>query len=103
MSSHAHLALDLGAESGRAILGVLKDERLTLHELHRFANVPQQFKTGSHWNLDALWDNVKESVKRASSFTADHDLNFVSVGVDSWGCDYGLIDADGAIIEPPHC
>lgn len=103
MSSDAHLALDLGAESGRAILGVLKDERLTLHELHRFANTPQQFKTGSHWNLDALWSNVKESVRRASSFTADHDLNFVSVGVDSWGCDYGLIDADGSIIEPPHC
>ncbi len=103
MSSHAHLALDLGAESGRAILGVLKNERLTLHELHRFANVPQQLNTGSHWNLDALWENVKESVRRASWFTADHDLKFVSVGVDSWGCDYGLIDADGAIIEPPHC
>ncbi len=103
MSSHAHLALDLGAESGRAILGVLKDERLTLHELHRFANVPQQLNTGSHWNLDALWDNVKESVRRASSFAADNDLKFVSVGVDSWGCDYGLIDADGVIIEPPHC
>ena len=103
MSSHAHLALDLGAESGRAILGVLKDERLTLNELHRFANVPQQLDTGSHWNLDALWGNVKESVRRAHSFAADHDLRFVSVGVDSWGCDYGLIDADGALIEPPHC
>lgn len=103
MSSHAHLALDLGAESGRAILGVLKDERLTLHELHRFANVPQQLDTGSHWDLDALWDNVKESVRRANSFVTENDLKFVSVGVDSWGCDYGLIDADGAVIEPPHC
>ena len=103
MSSHAHLALDLGAESGRAILGLLKNERLTLHELHRFTNVPQQLNTGSHWNLDALWDNVKESVRRASSFAADNDLTLVSVGVDSWGCDYGLIDAAGAVIEPPHC
>lgn len=103
MSSQAHLALDLGAESGRAILGVLKDERLTLHELHRFANLPQQLNTGSHWNLTALWENVKESVKLASKFAADNDLKFVSVGVDSWGCDYGLIDADGEIIEPPHC
>ena len=103
MAAQAHLALDLGAESGRAIIGVLKDERLTLHELHRFANLPQQLKTGSHWNLDALWENVKESVKRASKFAVDNDLKFVSVGVDSWGCDYGLLDADGAIIEPPHC
>lgn len=103
MPPNAHLALDLGAESGRAILGVLNDQQLTLHELHRFANVPQQLKTGSHWNLNALWDNVKESVRRASSFAADNDLKFVSVGVDSWGCDYGLIDADGEIIEPPHC
>ena len=103
MSPNAHLALDLGAESGRAILGVLKDEQLKLHELHRFANLPQQLNTGSHWDLDALWANVKESVRRASSFASDNDLNLVSVGVDSWGCDYGLIDADGAIIEPPHC
>ena len=46
---------------------------------------------------------MKESVRRANSYATDNNLNFVSVGVDSWGCDYGLINADGAIIEPPHC
>ena len=103
MSRHAHLAIDLGAESGRAILGVLEGDHLTLQELHRFANEPRRRPTGLHWNLDQLWADAREGARRAVIAAREQGADLLSLGVDTWGVDYGLIDADGRVIEDPHC
>jgi rhamnulokinase len=98
----AYLAIDLGAESGRAMLGTLGDDgRLALRELHRFSNTPQRLSTGLHWNLPDLWSNLLEGLRRAAAVSRDERLQLVSIGVDTWGVDYGLIDASGQWLGPP--
>ena len=95
-----YLALDLGAESGRAIAGTFDGERLTLHEVHRFPNVPVGRGGSSvHWDLPALFDEVKQGIATAVAQSSD---NLVSVGIDTWGVDYGLLDEEGALMGLPH-
>ena len=57
-----YLALDLGAESGRAILGVLDDGRLNLQQVHRFGNSPVRLPDGLHWDVLHLWDEIKVGI-----------------------------------------
>ena len=90
------LAFDLGAESGRAVLGTLDGRRLRIEELHRFANEPLREGRQLRWNFPALWDDVRLGLKRAESRpTLD------GVGVDTWGVDYGLVDGDGQLVCSP--
>ena len=93
-----YLALDLGAESGRAIAGTFDGERLSLREVHRFANVPVRRGESVHWDLPALFDEVKQGIAAAALFHCE----IVSVGVDTWGVDYGLLDADGRLMGLPY-
>lgn len=94
-----YLALDLGAESGRAIAGTFDGERLALREVHRFPNVPVRQGSSVHWDLPALVDEVKRGIaSAANAFGKD----LVSVGVDTWGVDYGLLDGDGTLMGLPH-
>ena len=94
-----YLALDLGAESGRAIAGTFDGERLSLREVHRFPNVPVRRGESVHWDLPALLDEVKRGVAAAAN-AFGKDL--VSVGVDTWGVDYGLLDGDGGLMGLPY-
>ncbi|MXY43276.1 MAG: rhamnulokinase [Dehalococcoidia bacterium] len=94
-----YLALDLGAESGRAIAGTFDGERLTLREVHRFSNVPVRQGESFHWDLPALFDEVKRGIAAAAN-AFGKDL--VSVGVSTWGIDYGLLDGDGTLMGLPH-
>ena len=94
-----YLALDLGAESGRAIAGTFDGERLTLREVHRFSNVPVRQGESFHWDLPALFDEVKRGIAAAAN-AFGKDL--VSVAVDTWGIDYGLLDEDGTLMGLPH-
>ena len=94
-----YLALDLGAESGRAISGTFDGERLSLREVHRFANVPVRRGENLHWDLPALFDEVKQGI--AATAALFHD-ELVSVGVDTWGVDYGLLDEHGTLMGLPH-
>ena len=94
-----YLALDLGAESGRAIAGTFDGERLSLREVHRFPNAPVRRDNSLHWDLPALFDEVKQGVAAAAN-TYNDDL--VSVGVDTWGVDYGLFDEQGGLMDLPH-
>ncbi|MCL2700953.1 MAG: rhamnulokinase [Phycisphaerae bacterium] len=103
MKSKAYVALDLGAESGRAMLGELRDGRLTLTELHRFTNVPVRLPTGAHWNLLELWHNVSVGVRKAAEHCRANGLELVSVGVDTWGVDYGLLTRSGELLGVPYC
>ncbi len=95
MPTH-HLAIDLGAESGRLMLGTLADERLTLEEIHRFPNTPIQAGTSLHWNVPRLFEELRIGLKKA----AERNLTYDSISTDSWGLDYMLFAPDGSVIEP---
>jgi rhamnulokinase len=89
-------AVDLGAESGRVVLGRLAEDGLHLDELHRFANRPLRTPTGLHWDIDALLAEVLTGLRRAvAAGRVD------GVGVDAWGVDYALLDANGKPAGPP--
>src|SRR5215831_14476062 len=91
-----HLACDLGAESGRIMLGTLADGRIALEEIHRFPNTPIEKDGHWFWDLEALLQGVKAGLKRAGA----RSLPISSVSTDSWGVDYMLLGADGSMIPP---
>ncbi|GAA2617204.1 rhamnulokinase family protein [Streptomyces axinellae] len=97
----AFAAVDLGASSGRVILGRPADGKLALEEVHRFENRPVRVHGTLHWDILALYRGVLDGLRAAgiSAGTAPGDL--ASVGIDSWGVDYGLLDADGALLGNP--
>ena len=94
-----YLACDLGAESGRLMLGSLKDGRLSLEELHRFPNVPIEDTVGRHWNVEALFTELQTGLALAGQ----RGLPISSISVDAWGLDYFLLDENGAVMEPTFC
>jgi len=96
--ANTYLALDLGAESGRAITGKLSDEGLTLTETHRFANTPVRLNDGLHWDVLHLWSDIKEAIGR-SSLESSNQLE--SIGLDTWGVDFALLDMNGALLSNP--
>src|SRR4029450_8300015 len=91
-----HLACDLGAESGRLMLGTLNDGLLALKEVHRFANGPVRRAGALHWDLPWLFEEIKVGLTRAS----DLNLPVSSISTDSWGVDYALFDDGDSILEP---
>ncbi len=94
-----YLAFDLGAESGRAILARFDGERLTLEEAHRFVNGPLRVLDSLHWDARRLFDEMKKGLAAAARLTGDR---LSSLGVDTWGVDYALLDGDGALLENPY-
>src|SRR5687768_58803 len=101
MAKQGYVAFDLGAESGRAMLAVLDGDRLELVEAHRFANVPQRLPDGLHWNLLELWANLVEGLKRCGNLARQRGVELVSLGVDTWGVDYGLLGKSGELLGVP--
>lgn len=97
MPARNFLAFDLGAESGRALLGTLDNQRLTLKELHRFANPMGRMNGHLHWNLLAQWEELKTGLRNAARTVPTLD----GIGVDTWGVDFGLIGADGSVLGYP--
>ncbi len=91
-----YLAMDLGAESGRAILGSLDGERLAIEEVHRFANPGVRVLGHMHWDALHLFDEMKTGLRKAASRRP------ASLGVDTWGVDYGLLDRSGGLIGNPY-
>src|SRR5215211_1970529 len=94
----AFLAVDLGAESGRAVLGRFDGERMALEEVHRFPNTPVQLPDGLHWDVLRIVGEVKEGLAKAATNTG----RIESLGVDSWGVDFALLDRDGSLISNPY-
>lgn len=90
------LAFDFGASSGRAMLGKFDGEKITLEEIHRFENNPVNINGTLYWDVYRLFYEVKQGISKAVLAGG-----FDSIGVDTWGVDFGLIDADGALIEAP--
>ena len=91
-----YLGCDLGAESGRLMLGSLTEGRLILEEIHRFPNTPIKADGSLHWNISALFDELKVGLKKV----ARRKFEIASISCDSWGVDYLLFDEDGCIITP---
>lgn len=93
------LALDLGASSGRAILGRFTGDRLELQELHRFENGPVWLPDGLHWDVLRIWSDVLQGIRLA---LRAEGVELAGVGLDTWGVDYGLLDASGALVSNPY-
>jgi rhamnulokinase len=92
-------AVDLGASSGRVMVGRVAPNELELSEVHRFPNDPVRLPDGLHWDILRLYGEVLAGLREAAR-VAD---GLVSVGLDSWAIDYGLLDADGSLLgEPFH-
>ena len=95
---HNYLAIDLGAESGRAIVGTLGDGKLSLTELHRFINTPVMMPDGLHWDVQRLWGEIKSGI---SATALKFDGTLEGIGVDSWGVDFALLDKKDALLSTP--
>ncbi|MEV5981094.1 rhamnulokinase family protein [Streptomyces sp. NPDC052114] len=91
-------AVDLGASSGRVMVGQVGPDSLVLEEAHRFPNIPVRTGRTLHWDILALYAGVLEGLRAAGRLPGGRP---VSVGVDSWAVDYGLLDADGALLGNP--
>jgi rhamnulokinase len=98
MSGPNFLAIDLGAESGRVILGGLQKDRLQLQEVHRFENRPVRVGDRLYWDVLRLWAEIQQGLALACSQTEDSP---VSLGVDTWGVDFGLLAADDELLGNP--
>ena len=87
------LAVDLGAESGRTVLGLFDGERLTVEETHRFPNRPVEVAGTLHWDALRLYADLLDGVRAAGSVD--------SMGIDTWGVDFGLLDRAGHLLGNP--
>jgi rhamnulokinase len=98
MSNAAFVAIDLGASSGRHIAGLFDGQRLNLDELHRFDNVPVSAGGRLHWNLLGLWQDVQAGLRAAAD---KHGARIQSVGLDTWGVDFGLLGRGDVLLGNP--
>ncbi|GHT06181.1 L-fuculose kinase [Bacteroidia bacterium] len=95
----AYLAIDLGAGSGRAIVGNIRDNRIELDEVHRFSN--RQIRLGDtlYWDFPALFAEIKQGIFKA----VQKGYSIQSIAVDTWGVDFGLLDKQGRLLSNPVC
>ncbi|MER5748676.1 rhamnulokinase family protein [Streptomyces sp. NPDC002088] len=96
MKSYA--AVDLGASSGRVMVGRVSPDSVELAEAHRFPNRPVRVPEGLRWDVLALYTGVLDGLRAAGAHCGGQ---LDSVGIDSWAVDYGLLDADGALLGNP--
>ena len=92
------LAFDLGATSGRAILGSLESGRLEFREIHRFPNEPVRYNGEVHWDLPRLWYEMQAGLRLAAQTGGP----LASVGLDTWGVDYALLGEGGVLLDNPY-
>lgn len=91
-------AADLGAESGRVIVGRLRGDQLNLEETHRFANTPVSLPDGIHWNVLSLLEQIRFGLSTAVATHGKLD----GIGIDTWGVDYGLLDSKLRLLGLPY-
>lgn len=97
-SSKTVLAVDLGAGSGRVIAGHYDGSALTLEVINRFDNAPFELCGHLHWNIPALLTGIRDGIRQGIATQGD----ITSVGVDTWGVDYGLLDKQGRLLALPY-
>src|SRR5690348_6967778 len=91
-------AIDLGAESGRVMLARFDGQHLDLQEVHRFSNQPLLLNGHRFWNMPKLWSETLAGLRKARQMAGTLD----SIGVDTWGVDYGLVDSHGLLSSNPY-
>jgi rhamnulokinase len=99
MSQKKFLAFDFGAESGRAIIGVLENEKLTLKEIHRFPTGMLKLQGHFHWNIFRLYEETKKAMKIC---VEQEQVQPDAIAIDTWGVDYALLAEDGSFLGLPH-
>lgn len=101
MATQKYAAIDLGAESGRVLVGSFDGQKLTLNEAHRFLNTSVRINDAQgeslHWDVLRLWGDIQEGLAKA---VAGHG-ELSGIGVDTWGVDFGLLDAQDDLLGNP--
>lgn len=100
MTAKTYLAVDMGASSGRHVVGHFDGKKLRLEEIYRFANGPIGMNNSFFWNLPGLWSDVLNGLRIAG---ARYSNSLGSVGVDTWGVDFGLFSSKGELLGNPYC
>lgn len=90
------LTFDFGASSGRAMLGRFDGERIELTEVHRFENNPVMLRGTFYWDVLAIFHEIKQGITKARAYGP-----FSSIGIDTWGVDFGLLDKNGDLLQNP--
>ncbi len=98
MNNNNFLAFDLGASSGRAILGTIANHQLKLTEVHRFENRMVEIDHHFYWNIFSIFDELKTGLKKCIQ---DFGIQPDSIAVDTWGVDFAFLDKDGMIASLP--
>lgn len=98
MSKHTFIAFDLGATSGRTIAGTLENGKITMEEMTRFPNGIIGLLDHFHWDIVGIFNILKDSLATC----AKADLNPESIGIDTWGVDFGFLGEDGALLGTPY-
>jgi rhamnulokinase len=96
-----YIAFDLGASNGRCVLGQFDGERLSLKVLQRFENGPIELMGHLYWDVLGLYSNICQSLQALGSAGPNDEI--ASLGVDTWGCDFALLDAQGKLAGNPYC
>ncbi len=98
MAARRYLAFDLGASSGRAIIGTLDGAKLSLEEVHRFENGPFEKDGSFFWDFDVIFGELKTGLRKAAAIAPD----IASMAVDTWGVDYAIVKKDGSFARQPY-
>jgi rhamnulokinase len=98
MDAQNYLAIDLGAESGRSIVGSISDERLVIEETHRFPNCSVLLPSGLHWDILRLWSDIKVGIGISSE---KFSKKISSIALDTWGVDFALLDQQDLLLSNP--
>jgi len=98
MAEKAYLAIDMGASSGRHVLGLFDGAKLRLEEVYRFENGPVEVGGRLYWDLLAQWTHVRRGLRTA----ADKCKQTASVGIDTWGVDFGLLGRGDELLGNPY-
>jgi rhamnulokinase len=100
VSAPIHLAIDLGASSGRLLAGCIHESGIHLEEIHRFENGPHEIGHRLVWNLVGLWEHIRFGLQKAA---AKYGSRIRSIGADTWGVDFVLLDKNQDLVGPAFC
>jgi rhamnulokinase len=93
------IGFDLGAESGRCVVAILKEKKITLNEVHRFTTHNIRYAKGFHWNILSIYEEIIEGLRKAQKI---YGSKFDGIGIDTWGVDYVLVDPEDRIMGYPY-
>lgn len=105
MEKTYHLAIDLGATSGRTILATFDGKKVDMQEIARYSYPMLPIREHDYWNLPLIYEHILESMKKCAGILAElpGKPKLTSIGIDTWGCDVAYFHKDGSIASLPYC